>query len=98
MPKFLIERRIPGAGAFSDREMRAVCQKSCAVLREMSPNIQWVHSYVTDNNIYCIYIAPDEETIREHARRSGFPVQRIARVRDIIDPSTSENPEPEPTI
>ncbi len=91
MPKFIIERQIPNAGKLSEQELRAVSQKSCAVLRQMGPLIQWVHSYVTDDKIYCVYIAPDEESIREHARRGGFPANSIARIRTIIDPSTAEN-------
>lgn len=90
MPKFVIERELPGAGKLSPQELQAVSQKSCSVLRELGPQIQWLHSYVTDNKIYCIYIAPDEQTIREHASRGGFPASSVSEVRTIIDPTTSE--------
>lgn len=90
MPKFVIEREIPGAGKLSPQELQAISQKSCTVLRKMGPQIQWVQSYVTDNKVYCIYVAPDEETIRKHAEEGGFPANKIARVRSVIDPTTSE--------
>lgn len=90
MPKFVIERNIPGAGQKTLSDWRPVAQKSCSVLREMGPNIQWHHSYVTGDKLYCVYIAPDAESIREHARRGGFPADRISRVTDIIDPTTAE--------
>jgi hypothetical protein len=90
MPKFVIEREIPGAGKLSPQELQAVSQKSCSVLRELGPQIQWLHSYVTDNKIYCVYIAPDEKTVREHASRGGFPANSVSQVRTIIDPTTSE--------
>lgn len=90
MPKFVIERELPGAGKLSTGELQAVSQKSCSVLRDLGPKIQWVHSYVTDDKIYCIYIAPDEQTIREHATRGGFPANRISQIRTMIDPTTSE--------
>lgn len=90
MPKFVIEREIPGAGKLSPPELQAVSQKSCSVLRELGPQIQWLHSYITDNKIYCVYIAPDEKTIREHASRGGFPANSVAQVRTVIDPTTSE--------
>jgi Protein of unknown function (DUF4242) len=90
MPKFVVERELPGAGKLSPQELQAVSQKSCSVLRELGPQIQWLHSYVTDNKIYCIYIAPDEQTIREHASRGGFPASSVPEVRTIIDPTTSE--------
>jgi hypothetical protein len=90
MPKFVIEREIPGAGRLSPQELQAVSQKSCSVLRELGPQIQWLHSYVTDNKIYCVYIAPDEKTVREHASRGGFPANSVSQVRTIIDPTTSE--------
>jgi len=93
MPKFLIEREIPGAGKLSEKELRAVCRKSCTVLRQMAPSIQWVHSYVTDDKLYCVYIAIDEETVREHAERGGIPANRISRIREVIDPATAEKPE-----
>ena len=90
MPKFVIEREIPGAGKLSPQELQAVSQKSCSVLREFGPQIQWLHSYVTDNKIYCVYIAPDEKTVREHASRGGFPANSVSQVRTVIDPTTSE--------
>ena len=91
MPKFLIERDIPAAGDLSDDDLKGISQKSCNVLREMGPQIQWVHSYVTDDKVYCVYIAPDEEAIREHAAKGGFPANRISRVGNIIDPATAED-------
>lgn len=90
MPKFVIEREIPGAGKLSPDQLQAVSQKSCGVLRDMGPRIQWLHSYVTDDKLYCVYIAPDEETIREHAASGGFPANRISQIRTIIDPTTAE--------
>jgi hypothetical protein len=90
MPKFVIEREIPGAGSLSQDELHAISQKSCGVLSELGPKIQWIESYVTDDKIYCVYIAPDEATVREHARRGGFPANRISAVRTVIDPTTSE--------
>ncbi len=90
MPKFVIERDIPGAGKLSSEQLQAIAQKSCGVLREMGPQIQWVQSYVTDDKIYCIYIAPDEDAIRKHAQQGGFPANRISRIRSVIDPTTSE--------
>jgi len=90
MPKFVIEREIPGAGQIPPSQLQAISQKSCGVLRNLGPQIQWLHSYVTDNKIYCIYIAPDEETVRRHAVEGGFPANSIAQVRTIIDPTTAE--------
>jgi len=90
MPKFVIEREIPGAGKLSPDQLHAISQKSCGVLQSMGPRIQWLQSYVTDDKIYCIYIAPDEATVREHARQGGFPANSVAQVRSIIDPTTSE--------
>jgi hypothetical protein len=90
MPKFVIEREIPGAGAMSPQQLQGVAEKSCSVLRNLGPQIQWVHSYVTDNKIYCVYIAPSEDMIREHAKQGGFPANRISQVKNIIDPTTSE--------
>ncbi len=90
MPKFVIEREIPGVGQFSPEQLQGISQTSCNVLREMGPRIQWVQSYVTDNKIYCIYIAPNEDAVREHAQRGGFPANRISQVRTIIDPTTAE--------
>lgn len=89
MPRFVIEREVPGVGALGDGEVRAMAQKSCAVLRTM-PDVQWLESFVTDNKIYCVYLAPNEAAIREHARQGGFPANAVAQVRRIIDPSTSE--------
>lgn len=91
MPKFVIEREIPGAGKLSPAELQGISQKSCGVLREMGPEIQWVQSYVTDNKIYCIYVAPNEEAVREHARKGGFPANSVAQVRSVIDPTTAES-------
>jgi hypothetical protein len=90
MPKFVIERELTGAGKLSRQELQAISQKSCGVLREMGPQIQWVQSYVTDDKIYCIYNAPDADMIREHAKKGGFPANVISRVRTIIDPTTAE--------
>ena len=90
MPKFVIEREIPGAGKLGKDELQGISQKSCGVLRDMGPQIQWVQSYVTDNKIYCVYVAPDEAAVREHAKRGGFPANVISRVRTIIDPTTAE--------
>jgi len=90
MPKFVIEQNIPGAGTFSPKELQAISQKSCGVLNTMGPKIQWIHSYVTADRIYCIYRAPDEAAIREHARQGSFPADRIDRVAAIIDPTTAE--------
>ena len=90
MPKFVIEREIPGAGKLTPEQLQAVSQKSCGVLKSMGPQIQWLQSYVTDDKIYCIYIAPDEDTIRQHAQQCGFPANSIARVRSVFDPTTSE--------
>jgi hypothetical protein len=90
MPKYVIEREIPGAGKLSSDELHAISQKSCGVLNTMGPRIQWVHSYVTDDKIYCVYNAPDEETVREHARQGGFPANRISRVFATIDPTSAE--------
>jgi len=89
MPEFVIEREIPGVGNLSDGELREIARKSVSVLEEMGPKIKWLHSYVTGDKIYCVYLAPDEETIREHGRRGGFPVSRVAAVRRMIDPSTA---------
>jgi hypothetical protein len=90
MPKFVIERLIPGAGKLSAEELRTISQRSCAVLSELGPQIQWIHSYVTDNKIYCVYIAPNEEVVREHAKRGGFPANHVVSVKTIIDPTTAE--------
>ena len=90
MPKFVIERKIPGAGKLTPQELQAISQKSCGVLNEMGPKIQWVHSYVTDDKIYCVYIAPDEAAVRKHAQMGGFPADSVARVRSVIEPITAE--------
>jgi uncharacterized protein DUF4242 len=90
MPKFVIERTIPGAGTMSPAELQAASQRSCGVLRELGPSVQWLHSYVTDDRLYCVYVAPDEAAVREHARRGGFPADRVSRVTTIIDPTTAE--------
>jgi len=90
MPKFVIERDIPGVGKLSPQQLQAISQKSCAVLQEMGPRIQWIQSYVTDDRIYCVYIAPDEDTVRKHAQQGGFPANRISQIRSMIDPTTSE--------
>ena len=91
MPKYVIERHIPGAGKLGASDLKAISQKSCSVLRNMGPEIQWVHSYVTDDKIYCVYVAPDEAAVREHATRGGFPANSIARVHTVIEPVTSED-------
>lgn len=90
MPKFVIEREIPGAGDLSSQELQAVSQTSCGVLQNMGPQIQWIQSYVTGDKIYCVYIAPDEEMIREHARQGGFPANRVSEIKSVIDPTTAE--------
>lgn len=90
MPQYLIERAIPRAGQFSKAELGGIARRSCAVLRELGPAVQWVESYVTADKIYCIYRAPDETLIRDHAEKGGFPVDSIARVETVIDPTTAE--------
>lgn len=90
MPKFVIEREIPGAGNMTDAEIQEISRKSLAVLKEMGTEIQWLQSYVTGDKVYCIYLAPDEATIREHARRGGFPANRISAVRRMMDPTSAE--------
>lgn len=90
MPKFLIEREIPGAGDLSAQELQGVSQKSCDVLKQLGPQIQWVESYVTADKVYCVYIAPNEEMIREHASQGGFPANRISEIKGMIDPTTAE--------
>ena len=90
MPKFVIEREIPGAGKLSPAELKAISQKSCSVLNNLGPQIQWVQSYVTGNKIYCVYNAPNEEMVRRHAKEGGFPANSVARVAAIIDPTTAE--------
>jgi len=90
MPKYVIEREIPGAGKLSAVQLQAISQKSCGVLHNLGPQIQWLESYVTDDRIYCVYIAPNEEMVREHAQQGGFPANRISEVKQIIDPTTAE--------
>ena len=90
MPKFVIEREIPNVGSLSPEELQAVAQKSCSVLQNLGPQINWLHSYVTDNKIYCVYIAPNEEMVREHASQGGFPANSVAQIRHVIDPTTAE--------
>ena len=90
MPKFVIERAIPGIGGSKAAELQAISQKSCGVLQEMGPDVQWVHSYVTDDKIYCVYNAANAELVREHAKRGGFPANSVARVITTIDPTTAE--------
>jgi Nickel responsive protein SCO4226-like len=90
MPKFVIERELGGAGKLPKNELQAISQKSCGVLQSMGPRIQWLQSFVTDDKIYCVYIAPDETTVREHAQKGGFPANNVARVLSVIDPTTAE--------
>ena len=90
MPRYVIERDIPGAGNLPPAELKAISQKSCSVLENMGPRIQWVQSYVTGDKLYCVYIAPDEDMIREHAKQGGFPATRISEVATVIDPVTAE--------
>ena len=90
MPKYVIEREIPGAGRLSAAELKAISQKSCGVLAKMGPQIQWLQSYVTGDKVYCIYIAPDEKAVREHARQGGFPANLVSEVARVIDPTTAE--------
>ena len=90
MPKFLIERDLPGAGQLSAADLKGISQKSCSILQALGPQIQWVQSYVTGDKIYCVYLAPSEDIIREHAERGGFPANRISEVKTMIDPTTAE--------
>jgi hypothetical protein len=90
MPKYVIEREIPNAGSLSASDLQGISEKSCGVLSQMGPQIQWVQSYVTDDKIYCVYIAPNEDMVREHARRGGFPANRVSEVATVIDPTTAE--------
>jgi hypothetical protein len=90
MPKYVIERELPGAGALSAEQLQGISQKSCGVLRNLGPQIQWLQSYVTQDKIYCVYIAPNEAMVREHAKQGGFPANRVSEVKTIIDPTTSE--------
>jgi hypothetical protein len=91
MPKYVIERTLPNAGKLTREQLRAISQKSCAVLRDLGPEIQWLESFVTDDKLYCVYIAPSAEMIREHARRGEFPADRVSEVRSEIDPTTAES-------
>lgn len=90
MPKYVIERDIPGAGRLGSADLGAISAKSCAVLNELGPKVQWVQSYVTDDKVYCIYIAPDAQSVLEHAKRGGFPANRVSEVKNVIDPTTAE--------
>jgi hypothetical protein len=90
VPKYVIERDIPGAGKLTPTDLQGISAKSCGVLRKLGPQVQWLHSYVTDDKVYCVYIAPDEAAVREHARQGGFPANRVSQVREIIDPTTAE--------
>ncbi len=91
MPKYIIEREIPGAGSLTDQDLQGISQKSCGILNEMGPKIQWVKSYVTDDKVYCIYIAPNEATVKAHAEQGGFPANRISQIKTMIDPTTAES-------
>jgi hypothetical protein len=90
MPKFVVEREIPEVGGLTSEQLQAMSQKSCGVLREMGSEIQWVQSYVSDDKIYCIYVAPNEDAVRKHAEQGGFPANRISQIRSVIDPTTAE--------
>jgi hypothetical protein len=90
MPKYVVEREIPGAGDLTPQQLQGISQKSCGVLQNMGPQIQWVESYVTQDKIYCVYIAPSADMIREHARQGGFPANRVSEIKTVIDPTTSE--------
>lgn len=90
MPKYVIERELPGAGNLTPDQLRAISQKSCGILSKLGPEIQWIHSYVTGDKIYCIYRAPNEEMVREHARQGGFPANKVAEIKTVIEPSTAE--------
>jgi len=90
MPKYVIEREIPNAGKLTEQELKAISQRSCGVLQNLGPQVQWVESYVTDDKVYCVYIAPNEQMVREHARQGGFPANKISAVRSIISPTTAE--------
>ena len=90
MPKYVIERELPGAGKLSPEQLQGISQKSCSVLQNLGPQIQWVTSYVTDDKIYCVYIAPNANMVREHAKQGGFPANKVSEVRSVIDPTTAE--------
>jgi hypothetical protein len=89
MPKYVIERDIPQAGNLTQQQIQAISQKSCSVLQNLGPQIQWVHSYVTDDTIYCVYIAPNKEMVKEHAKQGGFPASRVSEVKHMIDPTSA---------
>ncbi|MDD5578332.1 MAG: DUF4242 domain-containing protein [Methylobacter sp.] len=91
MPKYIIEREIPGAGSLTAQDLQGISEKSCGVLKAMGPKIQWLESYVTNDKVYCVYIAPDEATVKEHAEKGGFPANRVSEVKSIIDPTTAES-------
>ena len=91
MPRYVIERDIPGAGSLSAQELQGISKKSCGVLTKMGPHIQWLESYITKDKIYCIYIAPDEQAVKEHAQKGGFPANRISEIKTMIDPTTAED-------
>ena len=93
MPKYVIERNIPGAGKLTTEQLKGISQTSCGVLKNLGPSIQWVQSYVTDDKIYCVYIAPNADLVREHARRGGFPANRVSEIKMMIDPTTAEAPQ-----
>ena len=93
MPKYVVEREIPGAGNLSAQDLQGISQKSCSVLQNLGPQIQWVESYVTDDKVYCVYIAPSEDMIRAHAQQGGFPANKISEVKNVIDPTTAEEKE-----
>lgn len=90
MPKYIIEREIPGADLLTQQELKAISQRSCGILNSMGPRIQWLESYVTDDKVYCVYIAPDEATVRAHAEQGEFPANRVSQIRSVIDPTTAE--------
>ena len=90
MPKFVIERDIPGVGNLKPEELQAVSQKSCCVIKSIGPKLQWLHSYVTQDKLYCVYIAPDADTVRQHAQQGGFPANRVSEIKGMIDPTTAE--------
>jgi hypothetical protein len=90
MPKYLIERELPGAGKLSATELQAIAQKSCGVVRNLGPQIQWIESFITDDKVYCVYIAPNEQMIREHAQQGGFPANRVSEVKRMFDPTAAE--------
>lgn len=91
MPKYVIEREIPEAGELSAEQLKAIAQKSCGVLEKLGPLVQWIESYVTDDKIYCVYIAPNEYMVREHAKQGGFPANKVSQIRQVIDPTTAES-------